>query len=331
MNTRLHPPLAELPDVRLAAGAAPVACVDVGGTKVTVSVVDERGVQGWLTEPTVKEGASDALGRQVARMIGLSCAAAGVLPAQIAAVGIASCGPFVLNHGLVELAAPNICGGLAGAGRGLPNRWTSAVLEAPVRNIFPDVRVCNDGIGALQAERRWGALQGFDHCAYVTWSTGIGVGLCVDGRILKGKNANAGHAGHMFVSDNDDALCGCGNLGDVEGLIAGNAIPRRFAAQGFTDAAALFNAAKAGHPDALALVDELCRIMGRALYNLVVTLDLQAISLGGGVFWHHRDFLLPRLDAHLQGRIPALTTSFKLLPAGLQNKVGDYAALALVV
>jgi len=331
MSTHLHPPLAELPDVRLAAGAAPVACVDVGGTKVTVSVVDERGVQGWLTEPTVKEGASDALGQQVARMIGLSCAAAGVLPAQIAAVGISSCGPFVLNHGLVELAAPNICGGLAGAGRGLPNRWTSAVLEAPVRNMFPDVRVCNDGIGALQAERRWGALQGFDHCAYVTWSTGIGVGLCVDGRILKGKNANAGHAGHMFVSDNDDALCGCGNLGDVEGLIAGNAIPRRFAAQGFTDAAALFNAAKAGHPDALALVDELCRIMGRALYNLVVTLDLQAISLGGGVFWHHRDFLLPRLDAHLQGRIPALTTGFKLLPAGLQNKVGDYAALALVV
>ena len=331
MSTHLHPPLAELPDVRLAAGAAPVACVDVGGTKVTVSVVDERGVQGWLTEPTVKEGASDALGQQVARMIGLSCAAAGVLPAQIAAVGISSCGPFVLNHGLVELAAPNICGGLAGAGRGLPNRWTSAVLEAPVRNMFPDVRVCNDGIGALQAERRWGALQGFDHCAYVTWSTGIGVGLCVDGRILKGKNANAGHAGHMFVSDNDDALCGCGNLGDVEGLIAGNAIPRRFAAQGFTDAAALFNAAKAGHPDALALVDEHCRIMGRALYNLVVTLDLQAISLGGGVFWHHRDFLLPRLDAHLQGRIPALTTGFKLLPAGLQNKVGDYAALALVV
>lgn len=331
MNTPPQLSPVQLPDVRLAAGAAPVACVDVGGTKVTVSVVDERGVQGWLTEPTVKEGASDALGQQVVRMIGLSCAAAGISAEWIAAVGIASCGPFVLNQGLVELAAPNICGGLAGAGRGLPNRWTSAVLEAPVRHIFPDVRVCNDGIGALQAERRWGALQGFDHCAYVTWSTGIGVGLCVDGRILKGKNANAGHAGHMFVSDNDDALCGCGNVGDVEGLIAGNAIPRRFSEQGFTDAAALLGAAKAGHADALALVDELCRIMGRTLYNLVVTLDLQAISLGGGVFWHHRDFLLPRLDAHIQGRLPALTTGVKLLPAGLQNKVGDYAALALVV
>jgi glucokinase len=331
MNTTPPPCAFTLPIVCLTAGAAPVACVDVGGTKVTVSVVDERGVQGWLTEPTVKEGASDALGQQVVRMISSSCEAAGVSTAQIASVGIASCGPFVLNQGRVELAAPNICGGLAGAGRGLPNRWTSAVLEAPVRQVFHDVRVCNDGIAALQAERRWGALQGFDHCAYVTWSTGIGVGLCVDGRILKGKNANAGHAGHMFVSDNDDALCGCGNVGDVEALIAGNAIPRRFAAQGYADAAALLDAARDGHADALALVDGLCRIMGRTLYNLVVTLDLQAISLGGGVFWHHRDFLLPRLDAHIQGRIPALTAGFKLLPAGLHNKVGDYAALALVV
>jgi glucokinase len=71
----------------------------------------------------------------------------------------------------------------------------------------------NDAVAALEAERRWGALQGLDHCAYVTWSTGIGVGLCVDGRVLRGKNGNAGHAGHMFVSDDDSAaLCGCGNM-----------------------------------------------------------------------------------------------------------------------
>jgi glucokinase len=244
---------------------------------------------------------------------------------------VSSCGPFVLNQGLVELAAPNICGGLAGAGRGLPNRWTSALLEAPLREVFADVRVCNDGIGALEAERRWGALQGFEHCAYVTWSTGIGMGLCVDGRVLRGKNANAGHAGHMFVSDNTDALCGCGNIGDVEALIGGNAMPRRFAALGYADAAALLGGARNGDAAALALVDELCRVMGRTLYNLVVTLDLQAISLGGSVFWHHRDFLLPRLARHLEGHLPALTAGVQLLPAGLQDKVGDYAALALVV
>jgi len=168
-------------------------------------------------------------------------------------------------------------------------------------------------------------------CAYVTWSTGIGVGLCVDGQMLRGKNGNAGHAGHMFVSDNNDALCGCGNIGDVEALVAGNALPRRFGALGYTDAASILIAARAGETGAVIIIDDICRVMGRALYNLVVTLDLQRISIGGSVFWHHRDYLLPRLQAHITGRLPALTDGFVLVPAGLQDRVGDYAALALVV
>ena len=70
--------------------------------------------------------------------------------------------------------------------------------------------------------------------------------------------------------------------------------------------------------------------MGRMLYNLVITLDLQRISVGGSVFWHHRDYLLPRLQAQLSGKLPALTAACTLVPAGLQDRVGDYAALALV-
>ena len=319
------------PDIRLPAGAAPVACVDIGGTKVAVAVVDQRGILGRRVEPTAKEGGSDALARQVLRMIGESSAAAQIRREDLAAVGVASCGPFVLNDGQVELAAPNICGGLAGAARGLPNHWTTALLEAPLREVFAQVRVENDCLAALKAERRWGALQGMADCAYVTWSTGIGVGLCVDGQMLRGKNGNAGHAGHMFVSDNNDALCGCGNIGDVEALVAGNAMPRRFGALGYADAASILIAARAGETGAVTIIDDICRVMGRALYNLVVTLDLQRISIGGSVFWHHRDYLLPRLQAHISGRLPALTDGFVLVPAGLQDRVGDYAALALVV
>ena len=47
--------------------------------------------------------------------------------------------------------------------------------------------------------------------------------------------------------------------------------------------------------------------MGRALYNLIATLDLQRISLGGSVFWNNRDYLLPRLQAQVVGHFPALT------------------------
>lgn len=329
-----NPSNPSLATFKLPAGSSPLACVDIGGTKVAVNIVDEHGVRGKVTEPTATTGNPDALGVQIIRLIGQSCAIAGVAVEKVARVGVASCGPFVLNQGLVELAAPNICGGQAGPARGLPNDWKTALLEAPLRAAFPHVRVENDGIGALEAERRWGALQmggvPMAHCAYVTWSTGIGTGLCVDGHVLRGKNGNAGHAGHTFVVSNDDALCGCGNVGDVEGLVAGNAIARRFAPQGYPDAAALFAAAYAGDKRAAAIIDGLCEVMGRTLYNLIATLDLQRISIGGSVYWHHRDYLLQRLRAVVRGKLPPLTDGCELVSAGLGERVGDFGALALV-
>jgi len=312
------------------------ACVDIGGTKVAVSLAgdDGRSLRVRRSEPTAKSGNNDALARQILRMLDEIRGEGGADARGLEAIGISAPGPFVLNQGQVELATPNICGGLAGSARGLPNDWQTAQVEAPLRAALAGtaclLRIENDGVAALEAERRWGALQGFDHCAYVTWSTGIGVGLCVGGQVLRGKSGNAGHAGHSFVSDNEDALCGCGNRGDVEALVAGNAIARRFAAQGYADAATLFIAASAGDTRATAIIDEICRVLGRLLYNLVATLDLQRIAIGGGVFWQHRDTLLPRLQAQLTGRLAALTDGVELVPAGLGDKVGDYAALALV-
>ena len=304
------------------------ACIDIGGTKVAVSLNSgaDLGLVFRRSEPTAVTGRNDALALQVLRMVDAACVEAGVAPSSVQRAGVSSCGPFVMRAGLIEVAAPNICGGIAGPARGLPNGWQTALLEAPLRARFQQVRVENDCVAALEAERRWGALQSVDHCAYVTWSTGIGSGLCVDGNVLRGKNGNAGHAGHMFVSDNDDALCGCGNVGDVEALVAGNAIGRRFGA----DAASLLLRAKSGDAAALALVDDLCRVMGRTLYNMIITLDLQRISLGGSVFWHHRDFLLPRLAGQVRGKFGALTDGCDLVAAGLEDRVGDYAALALI-
>lgn len=305
------------------------ACVDIGGTKVAVSLSasSDTPLVGRRSEPTAKTGDNDAVAVQILRMIDEVCAEQGVDAATIERVGVSSTGPFELRDGMVELATPNICGGIAGPSRGLPNSWMTAVIEAPLAKRFGSVRVENDAVAALEAERHWGALKGIDDCAYVTWSTGVGVGLCVGGRALRGKNGNAGHAGHSFVVDDDSgALCGCGNVGDVEGLIAGNSIARRFG----QPPAELFTAAAAGEPKALETVDALCRVMGRMLYNLVATLDLERISLGGSVFWHHRDFVLPRLQAHIDGKLLPLTRGVRLVPAGLGDKVGDYAALALL-
>ena len=122
------------------------------------------------------------------------------------------------------------------------------------------------------------------------------------------------------------ALCGCGNQGDVESLVAGSALPRRLG----REAPALMAAADAGDAAALAEVQALCVLMGRLLYNLVATLDLRRISLGGAVFLHHQALLLPLLRAQLARYFPALTAGVELVPAGLGAQVGDYAALALL-
>ena len=309
-----------------------LAGVDIGGTKVAVclavpSVSDEPpALLTRLSEPTAKTGAPDALARQVLRL--LDEARSG---RPLAAVGVASCGPFVRVDGRVEVSNPNICGGLAGVSRAQGNDWTRVPLEAPLAQVLGEgrVHVANDAVAALQAERRWGALRGVADCAYVTWSTGIGVGLCVDGRVLRGKNGNAGHAGHSYVGDvpgTAPPLCGCGNLGDAESLIAGSALQRRLG----VDAPALLHAAGRGDAAALAEVRGLCALMGRLLYNLVATLDLRRISLGGSVFLHHQALLLPMLRAELARYFPALTDGVELVPAGLGERVGDYAALALL-
>lgn len=308
------------------------ACIDIGGTKIAVSIAP-AGRQEPLarqTAATVKTGPAPVLVDQIFTLFEQACAAAGVDPQHVRTAGVSSCGPFVMDtQGRIELAAPNICGGLAGHAGGPPNAWTHIALEAGLAQRFVHLRIDNDCIAALEAERRWGALRDQSHCAYVTWSTGIGMGLCVDGRALRGKNGNAGHAGHMIVSDDlAQALaphCGCGNVGDVEALTSGSHFP---AVSGH-EAPQLARLALAGNDHAQAHVRRMCTILGRALYNVVTTLDLQRIAIGGSIFWGLQDLALPWLREEISGRIPSLTQGVELVPAGLGAQVGDYAALAL--
>jgi glucokinase len=108
--------------------------------------------------------------------------------------------------------------------------------------------------------------------------------------------------------------------------VAGSGVANRFG----QSAVDLMGAAQRGDAAALQVVDGLCRIMGRLLYNLVATLDLERISLGGSVFWNNRELLLPRVRAEVAAHLPALTSGVEIVPAGLGDRVGDYAALALL-
>lgn len=303
-----------------------IAALDIGGTKIVATLADAGGILARHSQPTVRTGPERALAEQAIAMIESVCGSAAVPPAQIGAVGISSCGPFVRHDGMLALASPNLCGAQPGAAD-LPNDWEAIPLERVLRERFDNIVIRNDGVAALIAERTFGALQGENDCAYVTWSTGIGFGLCVDGHVLHGKHGNAGHAGHMLMSDQSDALCGCGNLGDVEALTSGRNLDRRLG----RNMADLFAAARNGSQEERAIVEQAAGWLGRALYNVAVTLDTRRFVMGGSVWLHHGDWLEPLLMKEIAGRLPALTAGVAIIPAALGPLVADIGACCLVM
>jgi glucokinase len=113
------------------------ACIDIGGTKVAVSLAPDAvaapgtGAPPLLrarrTEPTAKTGDPFALARQVLRLVDEACAEAGVAPGAITAAGVSSCGPFVLNAtARSSWPPPTSAAAWPAPARGLPNDWHSA-------------------------------------------------------------------------------------------------------------------------------------------------------------------------------------------------------------
>lgn len=303
-----------------------IAALDIGGTKIAATIADRSGPLLRLTQATPLAGSPRTLAEQCIGLVESVCARLGVASGEVREAGVSSCGPFVLDEGMIALVSPNLCGAQPGAAD-LPNDWDMLPLEQVLRERFASVVIRNDCIAALAAERNFGAVQDEADCVYVTWSTGIGFGLCVDGHILGGKHGNAGHAGHMLLTDQSDALCGCGNRGDVESLVSGRNLARRFG----RDVAALFAAAREGSGDEYEVVAQAARWLGRALYNVAATLDTRSFVMGGSVWLHHRDWLTPLLMQEIEGRLPALTGGVRLLPAALGPLVADIGALCPVL
>ena len=303
-----------------------IAAIDIGGSKIAVTLADASGPRYRLIQPTVKTGTSRAIPEQCLTLLQSLCHQADIDFSKINSIGVSACGPFAFQDNLLGLVAPNLCGGLSNA-NDLPNDWTFIPLASVLKEQSSHVVIDNDCIAALTAERYFGAAQDEPNCAYVTWSTGIGFGLCVDSHVLRGKHGNAGHAGHMLLSEVSDALCGCGNQGDLEGLISGRNLSQRLQ----QPLEVIFTAAAQGDPTCLAIAEEAAKWLGRGLYNLITTLDLRCILMGGSVWRHHAGLLAPLVEKEIHSRFPAMTEGVVLQSAALGELVADLGALSLVM
>lgn len=315
----------------LASASGLIAGADIGGTKIAVTVADAGGILARRSDSTPLRGSSDEIGRCVHRLLQACLADAGRSGLRVDALGIASCGPFARTADGIALVTPNLCGGLSPEKR-LDNNWKSIPIEASLRDLSAAVRIENDAVAALVAEHRLGVLRGVSQAAYLTWSTGIGVGLMVDGRILRGKAGNAGHAGHMVLARTNGPVCGCGNRGDVESVSGGAAL----AYQWGKPVADLFEAANQGDHRAKTLIDDAVAQVSALIYNLIITLDLERIAVGGGLFQAQQAVLLPALRTGVFNHpdrhgLSALTADADIQPVHNARHTADLAALCLVM
>jgi glucokinase len=189
------------------------AGVDLGATNVRAVVADdERTVRGQDKRSTPDESGI-AVTEAVLDAVRSACAEADVGPREVRAVGVASIGPLDLAEGAVEKPA------------NLPSiEWIP--LTGPLRNLVDGpVYLHNDANAGVIGER-FHSERNPDDMAYVTISSGIGAGVCVDGHVLAGWDGNAGEVGHVTVDPDGALTCGCGIDGHWEAYCSGNNIPR---------------------------------------------------------------------------------------------------------
>jgi glucokinase len=313
----------------------PVLAVDLGGTQIRAALITpDLVVHARRAEPTRdEEGVDSVLGRiaDVADAVRRDAAEQGLPPA--VGFGISSPGPLDPWRGVV-LMAPNLHG------------WTNvAVADRLGDALGMPAFLERDTNVAVMAEWRFGAAKGTRNAIYITVSTGIGGGMILDGRPLRGAHGTAGEVGHVVV-ELDGPRCGCGGIGHLEAIASGTALARdaaamldraddsplaRLAAAGEeVDAKLVARAAAAGDQAAAALLERAFGAIGAACASLVNLLDPEVIVIGGSIAQHHpRLFDVARLELERRA-FGILVDRVRIEPAALGPDVSLIGLLPIV-
>jgi glucokinase len=239
-----------------------VLAVDLGGTNMRAAVVDADGeVQLRRSQPTPRQDTCpDAL-------IGL---VGGVLtdhPVTTAVIGV----PGRIDHarGALEYA-PN-----------LPSHWPEALREDLLStHLDVPVSVANDADLATVGEAFFGAGRGAADVVYVTVSTGVGAGVVLAGRLVRGRRSLA-ELGHTII---DLHALAHGHPATVEDRGSGTALGRLGTARGLPGSGAALSAlVRDGDPAATEVWEQVAEVVGVAIANVAHLFAPEVVVLGGGM------------------------------------------------
>jgi predicted NBD/HSP70 family sugar kinase len=166
--------------------------------------------------------------------------------------------------------------------------WHDAAFGELMQSAVPalPVSIGNDADLAVLAEHSQGSARGYDDVIYLLGRIGVGAGILVDGRPLRGAGGLAGEVGHTIL-DPAGPLCHCGAQGCVEMFVGDAALLRLAEGEGDVDCDIsvddVLAAAAAGEDGALRAVQSLADSLGRVVANLVNLLNPRLVVMGGSL------------------------------------------------
>lgn len=313
---------------------------DIGGTKCSVTLGSDNGNEGIdITEKKVLP-----TDKSVYEMINLLFNTAEELLAKqsvpiesISGIGISCGGPLSSKRGII-LSPPNLPG------------WDNIpIVELTEERFVKPVLLQNDANAGAIAEWKYGAGKGYNNIIFLTFGTGMGAGLILDGKLYSGTNDLAGEAGHMRLAEMGPV--GFGKAGSFEGFCSGGGIAqlaqikvRQKLQMGekvsfcntlndlpYLTAKIVAEAAYQGDEVAIDIYKICAEYLGKGLSLLIDILNPEVIILGS-IYGRAQSLIEPDMRKMLEKE--AISFSYKhcrIVPAGLSDNIGDMAALTLAI
>ncbi|MBR7133789.1 MAG: ROK family protein [Clostridia bacterium] len=305
---------------------------DIGGTKCAVITALWDGEKIELLK---KEKCPTDLNLSPEKMIEkLICMADGIIEQGPDAIGISCGGPLDSKRGII-MSPPNLPG------------WDKIEIVKQIEEHYGvPTKLQNDANACAVAEWKFGAGKGCDNLVFMTFGTGLGAGLILDGRLYSGTNDNAGELGHIRL-DNFGPV-GYGKAGSFEGFCSGNGIAqlgytkalervqrgeyplyfKKGMSQADVTAKTVADAAMEGDQTAIEVYAVCGEYLGKGLSIIIDLLNPEVIVIGS-VFARSHSLLWEPAKRVIEREALSISAGCcRVLPAALGEKIGDYAAVA---
>ncbi len=250
------------------------------------------------------------------------------------AIGISCGGPLDSKKGII-MSPPNLPG------------WDNVEIVKQIETHYGvKTKLQNDANACAMAEWKFGAGKGYNNVVFLTFGTGLGAGLILDGRLYSGTNDNAGELGHVRLDRFGPV--GYGKAGSFEGFCSGGGIAQLgyskalekvqsgeyplYFKKGMTaddiSAKTIAEAADKGDETAVEVYKICGEYLGRGLSVVIDILNPEVIVLGSifarshHLLWEHTKEIIEK------EALPLSVKCCKVVPAGLGESIGDYAAIA---